>query len=98
LPDLARAYEGSGNQDSAMVAYERYLSTPWLWRYETDAVELGWAMKRLGELYEEKGETTKAAAALAGLVRLWGRADPELRTVVAQVRQRAERNRPVGAD
>jgi hypothetical protein len=73
-------------------------STPWLWRYETDAVELGWAMKRRGELYEEKGETTKAAAAFAGLVKLWGRADPELQTVVAPVRQRAERNRALGAD
>jgi serine/threonine protein kinase/tetratricopeptide (TPR) repeat protein len=98
LPDLARAYEGSGERDSAMVTYERYLSTPWLWRYETDAIELGWAMKRLGELYEEKGETAKAAAAFAGLVKLWERADPELRPVVAQMRQRAERARPLGAD
>jgi serine/threonine protein kinase/tetratricopeptide (TPR) repeat protein len=90
LPDLARAYEAAGKRDSAVVAYERYVTTPWLWRYETDAVELGWATKRLGELYEDQGDRSRAAAAFARLARLWDRADPDLQGVVAEARRRAE--------
>ena len=47
-------------------------------------------MKRLGELYEEKGERAKAAGAYSRLSQLWERADPELQAVVAQVRRRDE--------
>ena len=54
LPDLARAYEAAGKPGAAVTVYERYLATPWFWRYETDAVELGWAMKRLAELYPQR--------------------------------------------
>ncbi len=90
LPDLARAYEAAGKPDSALVTYERYLATPWLFRYEVDAVELGWALKRLGELYEDKGDRSKAAAAFSKLGLLWDRADPHLQGVVADARRRAE--------
>jgi serine/threonine protein kinase/tetratricopeptide (TPR) repeat protein len=90
LPDLARAYEAAGKPDSALVSYERYLATPWLFRYEVDAVELGWAMKRLGELYEDQGDRSKAAAAFSKLALLWLRADPDLQGVVADARRRAE--------
>jgi serine/threonine protein kinase/tetratricopeptide (TPR) repeat protein len=87
LPDLARVYEASGKRDSAIVAYERYRSSPWLWRYETDAVELGWIMKRLGELYEEKGVNAKAATAYSDLLQLWRHADRELEPVTIGVRR-----------
>ena len=69
-----------------MVIYERYLATPWLWRYEADAAELGWAMKRLAELYDARGETAKASAMRGRLLELWRRADPELQPVIAEVR------------
>jgi len=82
LPDLARVYEAAGKRDSALATYERYLATPWLFRYENDAVELGWTMKRLGELYEEQGDRDKAAATFSKLTRLWERADPELQPVL----------------
>jgi hypothetical protein len=85
LPDLARAFAASGQRDSAIAVYQRYLSTPWLWRYEPDAIELGWAMKRLVELYEEKGDTKNANAVRAKLIGLWRSADPELQAVVAQL-------------
>ena len=62
LPDLARAYEVAGKPDSAIATYERYLHTPWQRRYETDAIELGFAMKRLGELYQQQNDRAKAAA------------------------------------
>jgi serine/threonine protein kinase/tetratricopeptide (TPR) repeat protein len=90
LPDLARVYEAAGRRDSAIVVYERYLGTPWLFRYETDAVELGWTLKRLAELYEHQGDRSKAAAAFSRLALLWDRADADLQPVVAEARRRAD--------
>jgi len=95
LPDLARVYEAAGEPDSVRVTYERYLATPWLFRYEVDAVELGWTLKRLGELYDERGERDKAAAAFSRLARLWERADSDLQPVVAQARRQAESPGPL---
>ena len=39
LPDLVRAYEAGGEREQALAAYRRYIGTPWLWRYENDAIE-----------------------------------------------------------
>jgi serine/threonine-protein kinase len=88
LPDLARAYEAEQKPEAAVVTYERYLTTPWFFRYEVDAYELGFALKRLAELYDARGESGKASAARARLLQLWRRADPELQPVVAAVRAR----------
>jgi len=88
LPDLARAYEAAGKTDPAIAVYERYVATPWLWRYEPDAAELGWVMKRLAELYDARGEPAKAAGMRGRLLQLWRRADPELQPIVAEVRGR----------
>jgi tetratricopeptide (TPR) repeat protein len=88
LPDLARAYEAARKPAAAVTIYERYLATPWLWRYEQDAMELGWAMKRLAELYDTRGESAKATAMRGRLLQLWRRADPELQPVVAEARER----------
>ena len=85
---MARAHEASGNSRAAVTAYERYVTAPWLWRYEPDAVELGWAMKRLAELYDQLGENAKAAAVSARLLRLWRRGDPELQAEIADVQWR----------
>ena len=82
LPVLARAYEAAGNAPAAADAYERYLRTPWFWRYEPDAVELGWAIRRLGELRAARGDSAGAAEARARLERLWRNADPELQRLV----------------
>jgi tetratricopeptide (TPR) repeat protein len=90
LPELGRAYEASGKPGEAAQAYQRYVTTPWLWRYEPDAAELGWAMKRLGELYEDAGNASAAGRAYGGLLRLWSQSDPPLRPVVDAVRDRLE--------
>jgi serine/threonine protein kinase/tetratricopeptide (TPR) repeat protein len=95
LPDLARAYEAAGKPDSALATYERYLATPWIFRYEVDAAELGWAMRRLGQLHQDEGDQQRAAAVYSKLALLWGRADPELRGVVIEARRRAEPPRPL---
>jgi len=85
LPALARAHENAGDSRAAIVAYERYLETPWFHRYETDAIELGWAMKRLGELRSARGDSVGAMEMRERLERLWRRADPELRAVAARM-------------
>ena len=86
LPDLARAYEADGKARAATAVYERYVSTPWFWRYETEALELGPALEKLATLYEAAGERGKAQGARTRLVQLWRRADAELQRVVAQAR------------
>lgn len=88
LPDLARAYEAVGKPEAALLTWERYTTTPWLWRYETDASELGLGLKRMAELYAKAGEGDKAAMAQARLVQLWRRADPELQRMVSESRPR----------
>jgi tetratricopeptide (TPR) repeat protein len=84
LPDLARAYEAVGKPEAALLTYERYVNTPWLWRYETDASELWLALDRMAELYTKLGDNEKAAASYARLARLWRRADPDVQRLVSE--------------
>jgi tetratricopeptide (TPR) repeat protein len=93
LPDLARAYEQAGDIESAIAAYERYLDTPWIWRFESDAPNLGWSRRRLGELYEQQRQFGKAADQYAKLIALWNDADPQLSAALTDVRARYARLR-----
>jgi len=93
LPDLARAYEQAGDIESAIAAYERYLDTPWIWRFESDAPNLGWSRRRLGELYEQQRQFGKAADQYAKLIALWNDADPQLGAALTDVRARYARLR-----
>jgi tetratricopeptide (TPR) repeat protein len=88
LPDLARARDAVGNTTGAIETYERYLATAWLFRYEIDSYELGPALLRLAELYEARGDRTKARETRTRLLTLWRRADAELQPVVSDVRTR----------
>ncbi|HEX6048013.1 MAG TPA: hypothetical protein VFZ21_02050 [Gemmatimonadaceae bacterium] len=97
LPDLARAYEVAGKPDSAIATYQRYLSTPWQSRFDTDAIELGSAMERLGALYQQQRDGAKAAALYTELLQLWRGADAELQPLVADVRRRLEQTAAVAA-
>ncbi len=87
LPDLARAYEAEHKSQAALIAYERYTTTPWLWRYETDATELGLALQKIADFYAEVGDREKASEAYQQLVQLWQRADPQLQRSVAAARK-----------
>jgi len=84
------AFEALGQQDSALAAYERLTRPPTFgsefnhWR----SVELPLAYRRLGEIYEARGNRQLAANRYAALVDLWEDADPELQPVVAEARRR----------
>jgi DNA-binding SARP family transcriptional activator/tetratricopeptide (TPR) repeat protein len=88
LSDLARAADARGDAEGAIQVWERYLTTPWLFRYEIDAYDLGTALIRLAELYEGRGDRTRAQAARTRLLALWRRADAELQPLLAEVRAR----------
>jgi tetratricopeptide (TPR) repeat protein len=87
LPDIARAYDLSGKPDSAIAYFERYVGHAERGA-ELDAVYLAGAHKRLGELYEAKGDRARAATHLAAFVELWKDADPELQPKVKEARAR----------
>ena len=61
--------------------------TPWLARGGGDLWWLGWSFERLGELYEERGDTEKAIYYYGKLAELWSDADPELQPRVAAARR-----------
>ena len=54
----------------------------------SDAPILAGIHKRLGELYEAKGDTARAESNYTAFVELWKNADPELQPKVAEVKRR----------
>jgi tetratricopeptide (TPR) repeat protein len=86
--DVGRAFDQAGMADSAIVAFERYLETPQLHRFWQDRIYAARILQRLGELYQAKGNRTKAIEYYGRFVELWRNADPELQPRVAEVRRR----------
>ncbi|HSJ64995.1 MAG TPA: protein kinase [Gemmatimonadaceae bacterium] len=93
LPYVARAFDQSGQRDSALVYYERYVTTPSQSRASTDALWLAASYKRLGELYEEKGDLRRAIERYEDFVELWENADRDRQPIVTDVRGRIARLR-----
>ena len=91
LPPLAHAYDLAGKPDSAIAVFERYLAANDADRVFTDQEYLAGTYKRLGELYEAKGDKQRAARNYAKFVDLWKNADPDLQPRVADVRKRLAR-------
>ena len=88
MPLLARAYDLEGKSDSAVAVYERYVRTPLLERSFSDGMFLAGVHKRLGELYEVKGQRDKAVQHYRAFIELWKDADSELQPRVTDARQR----------
>jgi tetratricopeptide (TPR) repeat protein len=93
LPSLGIAFDRAGMPDSAIAVFERYFETPTSQRlnFDLDVANVPRLSRRLGELYEAKGDRQKAAAHYRRFVDLWQNADPELQPQVAEVRQRLSR-------
>jgi tetratricopeptide (TPR) repeat protein len=88
---LARAYEALGQADSALASYERYVTTPAEGRlFMWDQFFLGPALERGAQLFDQRGDTEKAAEYYSRFVELWSGADPELQPRVEAARRRLE--------
>jgi len=85
---IGRAYDAAGQPDSAISWSERYLASAEESRGFEDETSLGPTYRRLGELYEEKGNQAKAARYYQKFIDLWRDADPDLQPQVAEVKQK----------
>lgn len=102
LPPLGRAYELTGELDSAIAAYERYVKTPYNWRLAhsgdeeglKDAFWLPVVYERLARLYDQRGEVERAVDYYGRLVELWKGADQELQPRVDAAQAAVERLLP----
>ncbi len=92
LPATGLAFDLAQMPDSAIEAFTRYVnSTSILQRYQQDRFFLAGSYKRLGELFEAKGDRAKAAHYYAKFLDLWKNADPALQPQVTDVRKRLAR-------
>ena len=91
LYELGRAFELAGQGDSALAVYERAVTVPDVFRLFNDYVWLAPTSKRMGELYEERGDTERAVEYYDKFVELWKDADDELQPIVRDVRDRIAR-------
>ena len=85
--DLGRVFDLANQPDSAIAHWEAYLNYP-THDAGRDAIFLPGMHKRLGELYEAKGETQKAISHYTAFIDLWKNADKELQPKVSEARTR----------
>ena len=95
---LARAFDKLNQSDSALAHYEA-LRKPYTVTFtaEHNPAALPIAARRLGELYEAKGDITNAIKNYEEFVKLWKDADPELQPQVADIKARIARLRAAEA-
>lgn len=94
LPQLAVARAASGDTVGAISAAEEYVSSPYIHRFEADAVELPSLLMHLADWYAARGEVANAGRTRARLLQLWKDADPTLGTRIADLRRRASQAPP----
>lgn len=87
--DIGRIHDRHGRVDSAIAAFEMVAGTPTLdGAIFVDGYALAPSLKRLGELYETRGDRRRAADYYHRFIDLWKNADPELQPAVREVRGR----------
>ena len=89
----ARAFDLSDRPDSAIAAFERFVATPEP-DLEFTALYQAGSYKRLGELYEAKGDTARAIMNYERFIDLWRDAEPVLQPKLREARARLDRLRP----
>ena len=85
------AFERASLPDSAIAAYRRAVGRGTVWKPFGDAWGLAPSLKRLGELYEERGNKAHAIEHYSRFLELWKDADPVLQPTVREVRGRLAR-------
>jgi tetratricopeptide (TPR) repeat protein len=87
LHEIGQAFDALHQPDSALAAYEMLATLPAAGPSGRDFTLPG-TYRRLGELYEGKGDVKKALEYYGKFVDLWKEADPELQPRVAEVKKR----------
>jgi len=85
------AFEAAHQPDSALAAYQRAATTGSVWKPAGDMWGMAPSLKRLGELYEERGDKAKAIENYSRFIDLWKDADPVLQPSVREVKGRLAR-------
>ena len=88
---LAEAYDEAGSADSAVAYFEVYLETHHYFQVFQDYWFFAATLRRLGELYEERGDREKAVEYYGRFVDLWEEADADLQPIVGDIRGRVAR-------
>jgi len=91
LFEIAWIHDRMKQTDSARVTYERFVTVPGFHAGITEVMGLAPSYKRLGELYEARGDRAKAIANYQRFVDLWRDADAEFQPSVRDVRTRIGR-------
>jgi tetratricopeptide (TPR) repeat protein len=81
----------AGQPDSAIHYFELYRATPFLNKQSFEASQRALNHKRLGELYDQKGNVQKAVENYREFLELWKDADASLQPKVAEVRRKLSR-------
>ena len=90
--ELGQAFDMLKQSDSALAAYTMAVELPHDgYSLNDQAYNDARAFRRLGELYEEKGNRDKALDYYGRFVKLWKDADSELQPQVKDVRDRMAR-------
>jgi tetratricopeptide (TPR) repeat protein len=87
---VARAYDKAGVADSAIKYYETALASTTSDRVNIDVYRAPME-RRLGALYEEKQQRSKAAQHYQSFIDLWKDAEPPFQSQVAEIRKRLSR-------
>ena len=89
---IAHAHDLAGHADSAIAYFEKFTKMKDATSGEESQFLAG-TYKRLGELYDEKGDKAKAISNFEKFVDLWKDAEPEMQPKVAEVRAKLQRLR-----
>ena len=83
-------WEAAGVPDSAIAYYRLGADRPELYSNEDPAL-YPVILRRLGDLYEQRGDRAAAIEWYSRFVDLWHDADPDLQPVVREIRDRIAR-------
>ena len=86
--NLGRAFDLLNQPDSAIAHLEAAVADPYFDRLDLEPIVLAGSHKRLGELYDAKGDRERAISHLSKFIELWKNADPELQPAVSDAKRR----------
>jgi tetratricopeptide (TPR) repeat protein len=84
---IGQAFDRWGQADSARKYFTEYVEMAGNGRFQADPYNIPRTLFRLGQLYQDAADTTRAMDYYGRFVDLWKNADPELQPRVAEARR-----------